>query len=66
MAGQLRRRAAAEGAAGHEAAQDGESVVTVLAAGVDVAANVQPVLGGVVAGEAAGYLLLGLMCRPPR
>jgi hypothetical protein len=33
--------------------------VAVLAGGVDVTADVQPVLGGVVAGEAAGYLLLG-------
>jgi hypothetical protein len=32
----------------------------VLAGGVDVAADVQPVLGGFLAGEPAGYFLLGL------
>jgi hypothetical protein len=32
----------------------------VLAGGVDVAADVQAVLGGVFAGEAAGDFLLGL------
>jgi len=35
----------------------------VFAGGVDVASDVEPVLGGVFAGEAAGYLLLGLV-RP--
>jgi hypothetical protein len=34
-------------------------VVAVLAGGVDVAADVEAVLGDVVAGEAAGNLLLG-------
>src|SRR6266581_1220703 len=48
------------GVAGEQAAQDGEDVLAVLAGGVDVAADVQPVLGGVFAGQAAGYLLLGL------
>jgi hypothetical protein len=33
--------------------------VAVLAGGVDVAADVEPVLGGVFAGEPAGDLLLG-------
>jgi hypothetical protein len=32
----------------------------VLAGGVDVASDVEPVLGDVVAGQTAGYLLLGL------
>ena len=35
----------AEGAASHEAARDGEGVVTVLAGGVGLIANIQPVLG---------------------
>jgi len=40
--------------------QDVKGVEAVLARGVDVAADVEPVLGDVVAGQAAGYLLLGL------
>jgi hypothetical protein len=55
-----------QGVSGHEAAQDGEGVVAVLAGGVDVAADVQPVLGDVFAGQTAGYLLLGLDGRTPR
>ena len=47
------------GVSGEYAAQDGHDVLAVLAGGVDVAADVEPVLGGVVAGQAAGYLLLG-------
>jgi hypothetical protein len=39
--------------------QGGEGVAAVLAGGVDVAADVEPVLGDVVAGQAAGDLLLG-------
>jgi hypothetical protein len=34
--------------------------VAVLAGGVDVAADVEPVLGDIIAGQAAGDLLLGL------
>ena len=48
------------GAAGEDAAQDGHDVLAVLAGGVDVAADVEPVLGGLFAGEAPGDLLLGL------
>ena len=59
MAGWLWERVAARGCR-HEAAQDGEGVVAVLAGGVDVTVDVQPVLGGVFADEAAGDLLLGL------
>jgi hypothetical protein len=40
--------------------QDVVGAEAVLAGGVDVAADVEPVLGDVVAGEAAGDLLLGL------
>ncbi|MGE5292159.1 MAG: hypothetical protein ACM3ML_34235 [Micromonosporaceae bacterium] len=40
--------------------QDREGVLAVLAGGVDVAADVEAVLGDVVAGQAAGDLLLGL------
>ena len=47
------------GGAEHEVAQDGESAPAVLAGGVDVAADVEAVLGNVVAGQAAGDLLLG-------
>jgi hypothetical protein len=39
--------------------QDVHGVLAVLAGGVDVAADVEPVLGDVVAGEAAGDFLLG-------
>ena len=58
-------RAAAMGA-GHEAMQDGQDVLAVFAGGVDAAADVEPVLGGVFAGQAAGDLLLGLRGRTPR
>ena len=47
------------GAAEHELAQDFHGGESVLAGGVDVAADVEAVLGGVVAGETAGDLLLG-------
>jgi hypothetical protein len=39
--------------------QDVHGVAAVLAGGVDVAADVEAVLGDIVAGQAAGYLLLG-------
>ena len=42
----------------HEVVQDVHGVLAVLTGGVDVAADVKPVLGGVVAGQAAGDLLL--------
>src|SRR3974390_3306242 len=48
------------GVSGEQAAQHVEGTVSVLAGGVDVAADVQPVPGGVFAGEPAGDLLLGL------
>jgi len=41
--------------------QDGNDVAAVLAGCVDVAADVQAVLGRVFAGQAAGDLLLGLV-----
>src|SRR2546423_4502046 len=47
------------GGAGHELVQDVHGVAAVLAGGVDVAADVEAVLGDVVAGQAAGDLLLG-------
>src|SRR5260370_11987854 len=47
------------GPAGEQAAQHLERPVSVLAGGVDVAADVEPVLGGVFAGEPPGYFLLG-------
>jgi len=47
------------GVSGHELVQDFVGAEAVLAGGVDVAADVEPVLGDVVAGEAAGDLLLG-------
>jgi hypothetical protein len=40
--------------------QDVHRVLAVLAGGVDVASDVEAVLGYVVAGQAAGDLLLGL------
>jgi len=40
--------------------QDVHGVLAVLTGGVDVAADVEAVLGDVVAGQAAGDLLLGL------
>ncbi len=46
------RRRWPPGVAEHEVVQDGHDVVAVLAGGVDVAADVQPVLGGVFAGQA--------------
>jgi hypothetical protein len=48
------------GLAEHEVVQDVHGVLAVLAGGVDVAADVQAVLGDVVAGQASGDLLLGL------
>ena len=47
------------GPAEHEVVQDVHGVLAVLAGGVDVAADVEAVLGDVVAGQAAGDLLLG-------
>ena len=44
---------------GHELVQDFVGAEAVLAGGVDVAADVEPALGDVVAGEAAGDFLLG-------
>src|ERR1019366_1781863 len=46
------------GAAAHELVQDFHGTASVLAGGVDVAADVEAVLGDVVAGEAAGDVLL--------
>jgi len=46
------------GVSEHELVQDLVGVMAVLAGGVDVAADVEAVLGDVVTGEAAGYLLL--------
>jgi hypothetical protein len=43
----------------HELFQDFEGAEAVFPGGVDVAADVEAVLGDVVAGQAAGYLLLG-------
>ena len=55
------------GAAGHEVAQDCERVLAVLAGGVEVAADVEAVLGNVVAGQAAGDSSAGLSAgRTPR
>jgi hypothetical protein len=48
------------GPAEHEVVQDVHGVLAVLAGGVDVASDVEPVLGDVVAGQAAGDFLLGL------
>jgi len=44
----------------HDLVQDVVGAEAVLAGGVDVAADVEPVLGGVVAGQPSGDLLLGL------
>ena len=52
-------RGRSPGPAEHEVVQDVQSILAVLAGGVDVTADVEPVLGNVVAGQAAGYLLLG-------
>src|SRR6266699_5290682 len=46
------------GPAEHEVVQDVHCVAAVLAGGVDVTADVEAVLGDVVAGQAAGDLLL--------
>ena len=46
------------GRAEHEVVQDVHGVLAVLAGGVDVAAGIEAVLGDVVAGQAAGDLLL--------
>ena len=48
------------GVAGQRGADAGDDVVFVFADGVDVAADVEAVLGDVLAGEPAGDLLLGL------
>ena len=53
------------GVPGEQGVQDGQDVAPVLAGGVDVAADVEAVLGGVVAGQPAGDLLLGLIRRSP-
>jgi len=47
------------GGAEHELVEDVHGAEPVLAGGVDVAADVEAILGDVVAGEAAGDLLLG-------
>src|SRR5712691_1187625 len=52
-------RGRAPGRAEHEVMQDVHGVLAVLAGGVDVASDVEAVLGDVVAGEAAGDFLLG-------
>src|SRR6266567_1828860 len=52
-------RGRSPGPAEHEVVQDVYGVAAVLAGGVDVAADVEPVLGDVVAGQAAGDFLLG-------
>jgi len=44
----------------HELVEDFVGAEAVLAGGIDIAADVEAVLGDVVAGEAAGDLLLGL------
>ena len=46
------------GPAEHEVVQDVQGVLAVLARGVDVAPDVEAVLGDVVAGQAAGDFLL--------
>src|ERR1019366_6913254 len=48
------------GRAGHSGAQDVHDVAVVLAGGVDVAADVEAVLGDVLAGQPPRDLLLGL------
>jgi hypothetical protein len=55
-------------AAEHEVVQGIHGVLAALAGGVEVAADVEPVLGDIVAGQAAGDLLLGLQWprRRPR
>src|SRR5690348_5249934 len=50
----------APGVAGERGADSGHDACAVLADGVDVAADVQAVLGDVVAGQPPGDLLLGL------
>ena len=51
-------RGRSPGPAEHEVVQDVHGILAVLAGGVDVAAGVEAVLGDVVAGQAAGDLLL--------
>ena len=51
-------RGRSPGPAGHEVMQDVHGILAVLAGGVDVTADVEPVLGDVVAGQAAGDFLL--------
>jgi hypothetical protein len=46
--------------------QDVHGVLAVLAGGVDVASDVEAVLGDVVAGQAAGDFLLCFQGRTPR
>jgi len=53
------------GPAGHEVVQDVHGVLAVLAGGAGVASDAGPVLGGVVAGQAAGDLLLGYQRADP-
>src|ERR1700678_1291222 len=53
-------RGRSPGPAVHEVVHDVHGVLAVLAGGVDVTADVEAVLGDVVAGQAAGDLLLGL------
>ena len=54
------------GAAEHELLEDVERAEAVLAGGVDVAADVEAVLGDVVAVQAPADLLLGFRGRTPR
>ena len=53
-------RGRSPGPAEHEVVQDVHGVFAVLAGGVDVTADIKAVLGDIVAGQAAGDLLLGL------
>ena len=48
------------GVPGEQGVQDVEDIASVIAGGVDVAADVEAVLGGVVAGQPPGDFLLGL------
>ena len=52
--------------AAHGAVQEVHDVVAVLAGGVDVAADVQPVLDGFLAGEPSGDFCWVLVGRRPR
>ena len=49
----------------HELVEDVHGAEAVLAGGVDVAADVEAVLGDVVAGQAAGDFLLGFQGADP-